>query len=80
MQLISAVLVAVLACVALAQNYVAPDTIKGIDENSQAYQLGVWSFILFIVIGALGFYTTAGMDYSNDNLLMVEVEGKDHVE
>ena len=58
--------------------YTVPDQVMGLDENAQAYQIGVWSFILVLVTGYLGFYATGGMDYSNETLLTVEVEKDQH--
>ena len=73
--------VAFMAFVARAEEelaYRVPDQIMGMEENSQAYQIGVWSFIMLIFIGYYAFYATGGMDYSNETLLTVEVEKDQH--
>jgi hypothetical protein len=58
--------------------YRVPDQIMGLDENSQAYQLGIWSFIMVFFIAYFAFYATGSMDYSNETLLNVEVEKDQH--
>ena len=44
-------------------------TVGGLNQKQEAYQLGVWTFIILLVIGILGFGTMANIDYSDDNLL-----------
>lgn len=62
---------AVLACVGLVSALDASSvpTVYGLNQQQEAYQLGVWTFIVFLVIGLLGFGTMASIDYSDDALL-----------
>lgn len=57
-----------------ATNYVAPSPIEVLDQKSQAYQLGVWSFFIIVLVGIAAAYTVGSIDYSDDTLLMVEVD------
>ena len=59
---------------AVTPNYVAPSVAATLSSRSQAYQVGIWSFILFLVCGALAVYALMSIDYSNDTLLTVDVE------
>lgn len=68
-------LFALLATVAMSADvYVAPSPIDVLDQKSQAYQLGVWSFLILILVGISAAYTVGSIDYSDDTLLMVEVD------
>lgn len=49
-------------------------------QDSQAYQLMVWTLILLVVIGYVGFKFVGSVDYSGDSLLHVEVERDKHDE
>lgn len=49
-------------------------------EAQQAYQIGVWTFIMLLLIGYVGFYFVGTVDYSQDSLLHVEVEHDKHDE
>lgn len=73
----AAALIALLVEQTAATTYVAPGPTETMSAANQIYQLGVWSFILFAVIGFVAFYAVASMDYSNESLLMVDVESKD---
>jgi hypothetical protein len=55
-------------------NYVAPTIAQSLSSKSQSYQVGIWSFILFIVCGILAVRALMTIDYSNDTLLTVDIE------
>lgn len=57
-----------------AKVYSAPSLTAGLAASDQAYQIGIWSFVLFSVVMAMAVYAVGGMDYSQDTLLHVEVE------
>ena len=59
-------------------DFVAPSVIAPLTESSQQYQLGVWSFLLFVVVGVAGFYFVASIDYSGDTLLTVDAAQHEH--
>lgn len=54
--------------------YIAPALDASLDSASIEYQLGVWAFLLFLVVMVAAVYTVGSVDFSNDTLLMVEVE------
>jgi hypothetical protein len=55
-------------------NYQAPGISQSLSSKSQAYQVGIWSFVLFVVCGILAVRALMTIDYSNDTLLTVDVE------
>ncbi len=59
---------------AATPNYVAPGIAQSLSSKSQAYQVGVWAFVLFVVCGILAVRALMTIDYSNDTLLTVDVE------
>lgn len=79
---IQLVIVAILfqAMLTLADTiYVAPGVTDTLSDESQAYQIGVWSFVIFVTAAVMAVYGTASTDYSNDTLITVDVE-KSHDE
>lgn len=55
--------------------YKTVKTLNGLNQQQEAYQIGVWTFIVFLVIGLLGFGTMASIDYSDDALLTSAPDG-----
>ncbi len=71
----SIVAICVLALIACSASFAAAldsssvHSVSGMNQTQEAYQLGVWAFIVMLVIGLLGFGTMASIDYSDDALL-----------
>ena len=72
----SFVLSALVALSAAAESveYIAPALDASLSSASIEYQLGVWAFLLFLVVMIAAVYTVGSVDFSNDTLLTVEVE------
>jgi hypothetical protein len=80
MSMLSRIQFALAACLfqammALADTiYVAPGVTDTLSDESQAYQIGVWSFVIFVTAAIMAVYGTASTDYSNDTLITVDIE------
>ena len=44
-------------------------SVNGLTESQQIYQLSVWAFIVFLVIGVMGFGTMLSINYDDDAVL-----------
>jgi len=58
----------------MSVTYIAPALTATMPTVDQAYHLGVWTFIIFILSGAMAVYAVMAIDYSEDTLLTVDVE------
>lgn len=54
--------------------YVAPALADTLSASSQTYLIGISSTFLFLVCAFMAVSALTGIDYSNDSLLVVDVE------
>ncbi|CUF74402.1 membrane-associated protein, putative [Bodo saltans] len=59
---------------AATTQYVAPALTDSLSASSQAYLIGISSTFLFLVCAFMAVSALTGIDYSNDSLLVVDVE------